>query len=63
MITEYILIKTNNVAHIVRRNIVPQNVFIKKMQQNEDTISAKNFTKHSIINVLKNKRKKEELKA
>ena len=32
------------------------------MQQNENAISAKNFTKHLIINVLENKRKKEKLK-
>ena len=62
MIIEHISAKTNSAAHIVRRNIVPQNVLIRRMQQNEDAVSAKNFTKHSIINVLKDKRKKEELK-
>ena len=46
----------------MRKNIVSQNVFIRKMHQNEDAISAKNFTKYSIINILKSKRKKEELK-
>ena len=62
MIIEHIFVRINNAAHIMRKNIISQNVFIKKMQQNEDAISAKNFTKHSIINVLKNKRKKEKLK-
>ena len=32
------------------------------MQQNKNAIFAKNFIKHLIINVLKNKRKKEKLK-
>ena len=63
MIIEHIFAKINNVAHIVRKNIVSQNVLIRKMQQNEDAISAKNFIKHSIINVLKGKRGKEKLKA
>ena len=58
MIIEYIFIRINNAAYIVRRNIVSQNVFIRKMQQNKDVISAKNFIKHSIINVSKDKRKK-----
>ena len=62
MIIEHISAKINNVAHIVRKNIVSQNVLIRKMQQNEDAIFAKNFIKHLIINVLKNKRKKEKLK-
>ena len=58
MIIEHIFAKINNAAHIIRKNIVLQNVFIKRMQQNENVISAKNFIIHSIINVLKNKRKK-----
>ena len=58
MITEHIFARINNAAHIIRKSIVSQNVFIRKTHQNEDAISAKNFTKHSIINVLKNKRKK-----
>ena len=55
MIIKHIFIKINNVAHIMRKNIVSQNIFIKKMQQNENAIFAKNFIKHSIINILKNK--------
>ena len=62
MIIEHISARINSAAHIVRKNIILQNVLIRKMQQNEDATFAKNFTKHSIINVLKNKRKKEELK-
>ena len=58
MIIKYIFIKINNAAYIVRKNIILQITFIKRMQQNEDAISAKNFTKHLIINILKNKRKK-----
>ena len=62
MITEHIFAKINNVTHIMRKSIVSQNVLIKRMHQNEDAAFTKNFTKHSIINVLKNKRKKEKLK-
>ena len=58
MIIKHIFARINSVAYIIHKNIISQNVFIKKMQQNEDAISAKNFTKHLIINVLKNKRKK-----
>ena len=58
MIIEYILERINNAAYIMRKNIISQNFFIKKMYQNENAIFAKNFTKHSIINILKNKRKK-----
>ena len=31
MIIEYIFVKINNVAYIIRKNIVSQNVLIKKM--------------------------------
>ena len=31
MIIEHIFVKINNIAHIVRKNIISQNVFIKKM--------------------------------
>ena len=62
MIIEHIFAKINNAAHIMRKSIVSQNVLIKRMHQNEDATFAKNFIKHSIINVLKNKRKKEKLK-
>ena len=62
MIIEYIFVKINNAAYIVRKNIILQNMFIRKIYQNEDAIFAKNFIKHSIINVLKDKRKKEKLK-
>ena len=58
MIIKHIFAKINNAAHIVRKNIISQNVFIKKMHQNENAILAKNFIKHSIINILKSKRKK-----
>ena len=58
MIIEHIFAKINNAAHIMRKNIISQNTFIRKMYQNENAISAKNFTKHSIINILKSKRKK-----
>ena len=58
MIIEHIFERTNNIAYIIRKNIISQNVFIKKIYQNDNTISVKNFIKHSIINILKNKRKK-----
>ena len=58
MIIKYISAKINNAAHIMRKNIVLQNVLIRKMQQNENAIFTKIFTEHSIINVLKSKRKK-----
>ena len=62
MIIEHTFAKINNAAHIVHKSIVSQNIFIRKMQQNENATFVKNFTKHSIINVLKHKRKKEKLK-
>ena len=62
MIIEHTFARINNVAYIVRKNIVSQNVFIKKMHQNEDAISVKNFTKYLIINTLESKRKRKELK-
>ena len=50
--------KASNVAYITRKNIVQQNVFIKRMFQNEDAISARTFTKYLILNVQKSKQKK-----
>ena len=58
MIIKHIFIRLNNVAHIMRKSIVSQNIFIKRMQQNRSAIFAKNFIKHSIINILENKQKK-----
>ena len=58
MIIEHISAKINNAAHILRRNIISQNVFIKRIYQNEDATLVKNFIKHSIINILKDKGKK-----
>ena len=31
IIIEYIYVRTNNIAYIMRKNIVSQNIFIKKM--------------------------------
>ena len=47
--------RINNVAHITRKNIVQQNVFIKKIFENEHAISAKVFIKRLIFNVRKSK--------
>ena len=62
MIIEHISARIKNAAHIMRKNIVSQNAFIKRTHQNKNTIFTKNFIKHSIINILKDKRKKEKLK-
>ena len=51
--------KLNNIMHIARASITRQNTFIRKMQRNENEIYTRIFIKHSILNVLKNKWKKE----